>query len=952
MGMALSTRVGQFRWFARAWAQLSPAAFASTIRRKIVLAFFITASITTGFGAYAVHNIGVTGGLMVATFDRVLMSLDYSRAAVSDFAVLQTAILRQQVSGTASVPSIEALATQVRDDVQIAGERSLSDEARRAAAAADAALVGWMAAVPPLLNGMIPWSDLDRQAARVNEYLDQLINSAAGDGFVHRQSARALLRQSRVVDATATVLMVLIAALVASLLSRQIMDPVRAASAAARRIAAGEWAVRIPPQLTQGQDELGALLAAMEMMRANIEEMMSREVAMRRVAQVRLADAIGMSQEGVLVTDAAGGVVVANPRLVTLFPGVAAGLDGAPLADVLQREPRLAATGDVHLPSGAWLRVSRSETQDGGAVAIYSDITAIKQREAELQSMNECFDAALTNMSQGLCLFDANNRLRVANPQFAAMYGLAEDLLTPGTPYAVIMAAKVQCSHMSADAAAAHAALLTGQTGGVFLHNLNDGRAIAISHEPLAGGGWVRTYEDVSERRRAEAQIDYLARHDTTTGMPNRLVLAERVEQAAATLGRMPESGFALLVLGLRDFKIVSDMFGYAAADAVLRVVAERLTGAVREVDTAARLGADEFAVLQAGVRNPDEAGELAARLLEAMAAPYVVDGREVMIDINLGIALAPIDGQDCDLLLRHADLALTRAQTEGRSTFRFFETAMDERLQLRRQMQHDLRHALARDEFEVFYQPCVDLAANRVCGFEALLRWRHPERGIVPPSDFIPVAEACGLIVDIGEWVIRRACAEAVGWPGGLRVAVNVSPLQFASTALVDCVADALAGSGLPATRLELEVTETVLLTDVGPTLATLHRLRAMGVRVAMDDFGTGYSSLSYLRSFPFDKIKVDQSFVRGLDEAPESAAIIRAIAGLGATLGMRITAEGVETADQLDVVRRAGCNEIQGYFFSRPVPGPQVQGVIDLIQGRLALPSQPVVPLRAMAV
>lgn len=927
-------------------ARFGPPAALLTIRRKIVLAFLATATITAGFGAYAIHNNGVTGALMTATFDRILISLDYARGASSDFAALQAAMLREHVTGMAAEPSVEALAIEVRDDLRIAGERALSDNARAAAAAADAALTGWMDKRPSGRDVPIVWATFDQKVAVVNESLDQLVNITSGDGFRHRQAARLLVSQSRWLGALATLLMVLLAALVATMLSRQIMGPLRAASAAARRIAAGEWAAHIPRDLTQARDEFGTLLAAMETMRANIERSMGREVAMRRLAQVQLADAIGTSTEGVLITDADGQIVVANPRLAALFPGIAA---GSMFADVLARAPALAATGDLCLLSGTWLRVSRSETVGGGSVSIYGDITALKEREAELQSTNECFDAALNNMSQGLCLFDEQNRLRVANPQFAEMYGLDTALLRPGTLYSAILNAKARRGYINADAAAAHAALGASGTTGVFLHQLDDGRSISIYHEPLAGGGWVRTYEDVSERRRAEAQVAYLARHDATTGLPNRHVLAERIEHAAATLSRMPGHGFAVLAVGLHDFRGVSDLFGYAAAEIVLKSAAERLSGAVRESDLVVRLDADEFIVLQADVQSPDDAGELAGRLLDALAVPYRIEGREQAIDVSLGIAMAPIDGVACDALLRHADLALSRAKTDGRSTFRYFESDMDGRLRARRQMQQDLKHALAREEFELYYQPCVDVTANRVCGVEALLRWHHPERGMVSPADFIPVAEATGLIVEIGAWVLHQACREAAGWPTPVRVAVNVSPLQFSSPALVARVASALTQSGLPAARLELEVTESVLMGDDGATLATLQQLRTMGARVAMDDFGTGYSSLSTLRSFPFDKIKVDQSFVRALGADPGAAAIIRAIVGLGSTLGMRTTVEGVETPEQLDVVIRAGANEIQGYYFSRPVPGLQLGGVIDTIQQRLAPPPQPPPPLSA---
>ena len=438
---------------------------------------------------------------------------------------------------------------------------------------------------------------------------------------------------------------------------------------------------------------------------------------------------------------------------------------------------------------------------------------------------------------------------------------------------------------------------------------------------PVAGGSWVVTLEDVSTRRATEARADAMARLDPLTGLPNRLLLRERLAEALSRLQRDGEA-CAILLIDLDRFKPVNDTLGHPIGDALLEKVADRLRSTVRPTDTVARIGGDEFVILQAGARDAAGTQALARRIVDLIGRTYMVEGHLLTIGASVGVALAPADGADADKLLKNADLALYRAKLDGRGTYRFFEPEMDARMQARRKLELDMRQALARREFQLHYQPQLQLESDRLIGCEALIRWHHPERGLVSPLDFIPLAEEIGLIVPIGEWVIRQACRDAMAWPAHMSVAVNVSPAQFKSDRLVETIISALASSGLPARRLEVEITEGVLLQENEKTLQTLHRLRELGVRVSMDDFGTGYSSLSYLRSFPFDKIKIDRSFVKDLASKPDGEAIIRAIAGLGKSLGMTTVAEGVETAEQMQRIRLEGCTDVQGYLISRPVP------------------------------
>jgi diguanylate cyclase (GGDEF)-like protein len=458
------------------------------------------------------------------------------------------------------------------------------------------------------------------------------------------------------------------------------------------------------------------------------------------------------------------------------------------------------------------------------------------------------------------------------------------------------------------------------------MNELRDGRIFAVSHQPMPDGGWVAIHQDITAQKQAETQVAYLARHDVLTDLCNRAVLRERMEESLNRL-RRGGSPFALFILDLDFFKAVNDSLGHPVGDGLLKVVAQRLEACVRETDTVARLGGDEFAILTATDGDQrDAATTTADTLLEAVSASYAFDGHRLDIATSIGIALAPEHGADVDQLLKSADLALYKAKLGGRNTYRVFEAAMGADADARRALEIDLRQALTRDEFELYYHPIVDIRTNEIANVEALIRWLQPERGQVAPADFIPLAEENGLINPIGEWVLRRACADAAFWPPQLKVDVNLSPVQFRRGHLVDTISRILAKSGLAPERLMLEVTESVLMQGTTENFETLHQLRKLGISIVLDDFGTGYSSLSYLRLFPFDQIKIDRSFVSELSSNADCAAIVSAVASLGRSLNIDTVAEGVETEEQLVLVRAAGCTHAQGFLFGRPCPVPKL--------------------------
>jgi diguanylate cyclase (GGDEF)-like protein len=561
---------------------------------------------------------------------------------------------------------------------------------------------------------------------------------------------------------------------------------------------------------------------------------------------------------------------------------------------------------------------------------------AAQQSERE---QNDRFTAALDNMSQGLCMFGADSRLIVTNRRFCDIFQLAPSALTPGqSMMQLLQSSPLFLGKAGGEVDVAlteHMALASRRSSAVLTQELADGRVVTITHEPMPGGGFVDTFTDVTQQRLAEAQIAHMALHDPLTDLPNRRLFRQRLEAALHRTERTEPC--AILSLDLDQFKDVNDTLGHPVGDALLRAVTDRLHRIVRQTDTVARLGGDEFAIVQSSINHPEDATVLAGRLLHELGVPYEIAGHQVVISASIGIAIAPDDGLDPDVLIKSADIALYQAKSDGRNRYRFFEPEMDALMQARRELETDLRKAIADEEFELFFQPLVNLEGQCISGFEALLRWRHPRRGIVSPGEFIPLAEEIGLIVPIGEWVLQHACRHAQSWPGAVKVAVNISAVQFKRRDLVAVVTRALQDSGLDPARLELEITESVMVHDFDATLSMLHQLRQLGVSISMDDFGTGYSSLSYLLSFPFDKIKIDQSFVRGLGSKPDCTAIIRAVTGMCANLGITVTAEGVETAQQLSLLHDERCTEIQGYLVAQPLPAHEIATLISELTTRI---------------
>ena len=538
---------------------------------------------------------------------------------------------------------------------------------------------------------------------------------------------------------------------------------------------------------------------------------------------------------------------------------------------------------------------------------------------------------AVNNIPQGLVLYDASARIIICNQPYLDMFGLSPDVAKPGCTMQRLIAHRKDTGSFDGDVDEFCNAIIQTVSLGKATRQLTEapgGRAIEIINRPLKGGGWVATIEDITERQRADEKIAHLAHYDGLTDLPNRILFRERLEQSLKAI--RPGEQLAVLYIDIDEFKGVNDALGHPVGDELLRGVAERLRGCLKETDVAARLGGDEFAVIQTGIKDRSETNQIVDAIHSAIRQPFDCMGHQISTDASIGIALAPGDGVDLDQLLKNADLALYGAKGDGRRTYRFFEAGMDERAMARRSLELDLRQAISDGSLEIYYQPVINIEDGKISSCEALLRWRHPERGMISPAEFIPIAEDSGLINQLGLWVLNTACAEAVTWPDHVRVAVNVSPVQFRSSSLALHVAAALAACDLPASRLELEITEAVLIRDDEAALDMLHQLRRLGVRIALDDFGTGYSSLSYLQRFPFDKIKIDRSFIRDIAGPGASSSIVQAVVNIAAASDMMTTAEGVETEQQKNLLHILGCTEMQGYLFSPAIPAVEVRRLL----------------------
>lgn len=548
-----------------------------------------------------------------------------------------------------------------------------------------------------------------------------------------------------------------------------------------------------------------------------------------------------------------------------------------------------------------------------------------------LRLQNNRFQAALKNMTHGLCMFDARGELIVWNDRFREMFGFSHEAKLSMAQLDDILAeaGALTSRHVSEGDSLPKPAAAGRARNSSFIHERPDGRFFAVQHVTLSDGGWLATFEDITDRRRAEEQIVRMAHHDSLTGLANRVLFHDRLEQALETVNES-EWSLAVMFVDLDDFKDVNDTLGHQIGDEVLKAAAQRLRSCVREGDVIARLGGDEFGILLTPTREDTDYNEIATRLIESASRPYFINGHEIIIGVSLGIVSSGVENYNPEQILRHADLALYEAKLAGGDDFRFFNPRMDEQLQDRKILQADLRKALPNGELEIFYQPAIDSRSGEIRGFEALIRWRHPVRGMILPSRFIPIAEESGLIGSIGEWVLRQACTEAAKWPPEINIAVNVSANQFRDRELVSKISETLAACNFPASRLELEITETVILEHNDKNLTVLHDLRDLGVRIAMDDFGTGYSSLRYLLGFPFDKIKIDKSFIDHISEDRESAEIVQLIVDLGNRLGITTAAEGIETEEQFLHVQSTGCVELQGFYFAEAMPASQARHYI----------------------
>ena len=691
------------------------------------------------------------------------------------------------------------------------------------------------------------------------------------------------------------------------------------------------------PKLSVGRRRAAPEIGEIVRKRAEAEA----AIAEARRSHERLREAIELLPEGIVFLDADGRYILWNKKYAEIYsrssdlfkPGarlqdtIRVGVERGDYPEAIGREEewiadRLTKLHQPHgrheqiLADGRCILIEERLTGDGGIIGLRVDITELKQREASFRLM---FDSNPVPMI--VCALD-DERILGVNDAAIEHYGYSRaefEKLTIRSLQA-FESEPPWAGGRSSDELAAR----------TWKHVRADGTLIDLSiySRQLVYGDQpsvLLALMDITERKRAEARLAFMAQHDALTGLPNRNLLRQHMDEIMLHTRRGAEK-IAVLVLGIDNFKSVNDTLGHGIGDKLLRGVGKRLRSMLREEDTLARLNSDEFAIVQSGLTRPEDAVLLARRLLEAIGDPFLLDGHSVVIGASIGIAMAPGDGDESEKLLKHADMALSRAKNDARGTFSFFEAGMDARAQSRRKIEIDLRDAIQNDVLRPYYQPLIDLASGRITGFEALVRWPHPERGMISPAEFIPVAEETGLINGLGGLMLRRACLDAALWPGDVRVAVNLSPLQFRVGNLLSVVMDALRQSGLPAKRLELEITETLLLEKSSQVLATLHALRSLGVRISMDDFGTGYSSLSYLRSFPFDKIKIDQSFVRDLGSNRDAQAIVRSIISLGIGLGVTITAEGVETEAELSCLRAEGCHEGQGYLFSHARPNAEI--------------------------
>lgn len=571
-------------------------------------------------------------------------------------------------------------------------------------------------------------------------------------------------------------------------------------------------------------------------------------------------------------------------------------------------------------------------------------ISALLKQTKKLERLNTWFEIALNNMVRGLSMFDADQRLIVCNVSYREMYALPEELTRPGTPLADILRYHIK-KETGRDGEEErtrqdqwlkkHAAKLASGNSFTRTQNLSGGRTFLVTYQPLAGGGWVDVQEDITEKRRAEEKVEWLARHDPLTGIANRFYFRESFEDALKIIDQGP--AVVLHWIDLDRFKEVNDTLGHPVGDALLKAVAERLRSSVRKTDFLARLGGDEFAIIQMGAGRREQCEQLARRVLHALSKPFHILGHSVSLSASIGIVRAPEHGTTADELMKHADIALYDVKSSGRNGFNLFQSATKHQPDLKHQLDRDLRSAVRSGQLKLHYQPIINLKTRHVSSCEALVRWEHPQHGTIMPDNFLPLAEQSGQMLEIGSWVLNEACRDAARWPDDMKVTVNVSSLQFQNGDLLNVVDKALAEADIKPNRLELEIAEAALLSDGECMREVLPKLRERGIGTSLDDFGRASGSLSFLRNFPFDKIKIDRSYIRDQLNRKDCAAIVNAVTALARALGIGTVAEGVETLGELKCVAIAGCDEVQGYYFSGAVPKGELMAVLSECEQKL---------------
>ena len=681
------------------------------------------------------------------------------------------------------------------------------------------------------------------------------------------------------------------------------------------------------------------------------EALLLENAEMLKLTNERFDVAISNMPQGLCLFDAEKRLVVSNHRYQDMY-GLPDELvtPGTPLSRILQfyedrgEKDDKGVEGHLRLmptqqhqnyqpPSGRKISIERKPLPDGGWVATHTDVTdqersqrLLAEKAAELEATNVRFDAALNNMSQGLCMFDAEQRVVVSNARYGEIYHLSHDQIKPGTSLAQILEYRRQRG-TEFSGIAPEIYLTEHVREAKEVRELSDGRVVAITRQMMPAGGWLTAHEDITERARNEQRIAYLAQHDLLTGLANRAMFSERLDEAAKRLVRHGTT-YTVLMLDLDKFKNVNDTLGHPAGDQLLVEVAQRLKSSLRDTDVVARLGGDEFAIIQENEKNQSEGATLLAqRIIRLIAQPFQIDGHRVGVGTSIGIAFAPEHGADAAVLLQKADLALYAAKSAGRNDFRVFKAELTEAADLQKSMESDLREGILRNEFELHYQPVLDARTRVVVGAEAFVRWHHPSKGLLAPDQFLPLADSVGLMPSLGEWILRQACLDAAAWPTDVRVAVNMSGTQLGAANLSEIALSALVESGLSPDRLELEIADTALMHgSQAAYLLKLRQLKNLGISIVLDNCGTGYSSASYLTSFPFDKIKIDRPITQGAATRRDCSAVVASVLALARGLDIATAAKGVERSEQFDALAAAGVDFVQGYLFGRPVPNAEL--------------------------